>query len=172
MNHLKIEQIKKLFNMQSLPIEGGYFHQSYLSNETIPSGALPNRYISEKPFGTAILYLFTQEPDCFSGIHMLLTDEIFHFYLGDPVELLLIFPDGHSQIIILGQDIFNDQKVQFTVPRGVWQGSHLLPGGEYALIGTTMAPGYTDSDYLNGNREYLIQLAPSQKELISQLTRV
>jgi predicted cupin superfamily sugar epimerase len=65
----------------------------------------------------------------FSAIHRLPLDETYHFYMGDPVEMLLLYPDGHSERVILGHDVLNGQKVQFTVPRGVWQSSHLLLGG-------------------------------------------
>ena len=165
------DQLIKIFNLEPLPIEGGLFFQTYVSQESIKSGNLPVRYQESKPFGTAIVYLLTTDPDSFSALHKLPTDEVYHFYLGDPVELLQLHPDGRSERIILGQDILNGQKVQHVVPRDVWQGSHLLAGGGFALLGTTMAPGYTDKDYVGGEADDLITLYPEQIELIRQLTR-
>ena len=75
-------------------------------------------------------------------MHQLKSDEIYHFYLGDPVEMLLLYPDGNCEKIILGQNILEDNHVQFVVPKGVWQGSRLLPGGNYALLGTTVSPRF------------------------------
>jgi uncharacterized protein len=165
------EQLLKFFNMEPLPIEGGLFKQTYCSAEWIEQQSLPERYGENHPYGTAIIYLLNTDPNCFSALHHLPTDEVYHFYNGDPVEMLLLYPDGHSEHVLLGHDIFAGQKVQFVAPRGVWQGSHLLDGGEYALIGTTMAPGYVDSDYTGGTREELTDHYPQEADLIRRLTR-
>lgn len=165
------DQLIQIFNLEPLPVEGGLFFQTYLAPETIAQDQLPARYLVDKPFGTAIIYLLTPDPDSFSALHKLPTDEIWHFYLGDPVELLQLHPDGRSERIILGQDLLGGQKVQHIVPRDVWQGSHLLPGGRFALLGTTMAPGYTDEDYIAGDPDELITAYPDRNALIEQLTR-
>lgn len=166
------EQLIRFYGMEPLPIEGGFYTQTYRSSETIGEGYLPERYPEDRPYGTAILYLYNTDADCFSALHRLPTDEVYHFYLGDPIEMLLLNPNGESERVILGQDIFNQQKLQFVVPRGVWQGSHLLNGGQFALMGTTMAPGYVDSDYEGGEREELIRQYPHETDLIYLLTRV
>jgi len=166
------EQLIRFYGMKPLPIEGGFYTQTYRSPETISKGVLPERYQEERPYGTAILYLYNTDPDCFSALHRLPTDEVYHFYLGSPVEMLLLHPHGKSERVILGQDIFNQQKLQLVVPRGVWQGSHLLAGGPFALMGTTMAPGYVESDYEGGEREELIRQYPHEADLIRLLTRV
>ncbi len=171
-NKTLADQLLRFYDMKLLPVEGGFYKQTYRSAEMIGRGSLPERYAEERPYGTAILYLYTTDADCFSALHRLPTDEIYHFYLGDPVEMLLLYPDGKSEKIILGHNILNQQKVQFTVPRGVWQGSYLLPGGQFALAGTTMAPGYVDSDYEGGERDELIRSYPQVSESIRRLTRV
>ena len=165
------EQLIEIFDLEPLPIEGGLFFQTYCAEENISREGLPGRYPDGKPFGTAIIYLLTSDPDSFSALHKLPADEIYHFYLGDPVELLQLRPDGSSERFMLGQDLLGGQKVQHVVPRDVWQGSHLLPGGEFALLGTTMAPGYTDEDYVGGDVDELIAAYPHRETLIEQLTR-
>lgn len=160
------------FNMQPLPIEGGVFVRTYLSAETYPGSSLPSRYHTvDHAFGTAILMLFTEEADSFSALHRLKTDEVYHFYLGDPIELSLLYPDGAVRTIKMGQAVLKDESVQFTVPAGVWQGSRLCAGGKYALFGTTMAPGYHDSDFEAAERETLLLQYPHEKERIHALTR-
>jgi len=169
---ISIEYLIEHFHLEPLPVEGGIFVQTYLADEMIDPGSLPQRYPpAPRPFGSAILYLYTPEPDSFSAIHWVPTDEVYHFYLGDAVEMLLLYPDGASQRIVLGQDILTGQQVQFVVPRGVYQGSHLLPGGRYALIGTTMAPAFHESDYHGGVREELQASNPQEIDLIACLTR-
>jgi uncharacterized protein len=105
-------------------------------------------------------------------MHKLMSDEIYHFYLGDPVEQLLLYPDGRSKRVILGPDILNNQNVQFVVPHGIWQGSHLMAGSKYALLGTTMAPGYEHDEFVLGHRDDLTGKYPQEVDLIQKLTRV
>ena len=171
MAKITAQEIIRLLELEPLTVEGGVFRQSYCSKDILSEGSLPDRYNSPKPAGTVIYYLLTNEPDSFSALHKLPTDEVYHFYLGDPVELTMLLPDGESQRVILGQDLIAGQQVQYVVPAGVWQGSRLLPGGEFALLGTTMAPGFTDEDYQAGDRDALLHRYPDLAEKIRQLTR-
>jgi predicted cupin superfamily sugar epimerase len=168
---ITVEKIIELLGLEPLDSEGGLYIQSYVSAESIKVENLPERFVVDKPFGTAIYYLLTSDPDSFSALHKLPIDEIYHFYLGDPVELLELNPDGSSEVIILGQEILDGQKVQHVVKRNVWQGSRIIGGGDWALLGTTMAPGYTDEDFVLGNRQELIENYTDKKDLIIDLTR-
>lgn len=166
------QELIEFFDLKPLPVEGGLFKRNYLADEVIPPQALPDRY-QEIPhhYGSAIYALMTDDPDSFSAMHTLPTDEIYHFYLGDPIEMLVLYPDGDSEIVILGQEVFRGMHVQFVVPAEAWQGFRLLEGGEYGLIGTTMAPGFEVSDYRGGDREALVEKYPSKEEMITALTR-
>lgn len=152
--------------------EGGHYRETWRADETIPAEALPARYASPRAFGTAILYLLTGEPDSFSAMHRLPTDEVYHFYLGDPVELLELHPEGRGEIVVLGSDVAAGQRVQHGVEQGVWQGSRVLPGGSWALLGTTMAPGFEFADYEPGERAALAAAWPDHAGQIRALTRV
>src|SRR5207249_3960045 len=99
-----------------------------------------SRYSGDRSVSTAIYYLLT--PGTFSALHRLKSDEIFHFYAGSPVKMLQLHEDGRGEEIILGSDVLAGQQPQVLVRRGVWQGSYLLPGGEFALLGCTVAPGF------------------------------
>lgn len=118
-------------NLEPLAHEGGYFRRTWLS----PSAA------GDRPAGNAILYLIT--PDSFSALHRLDSTEIFHFYMGDPCEQFVIDPNGEVFTAILGSDVMSGQQVQTIVPSDCWQGTKLAEGGEWALVGTTMAPAYS-----------------------------
>lgn len=136
---VKQKYTKGHFNLKRLLVEDGLFSRSYLSMGTISGGCLPARYQShDHNFSSVIFAMVINALDCFSTIHRLLTDEIYHFYMYAPVEMLSFFPDGNSKPIILGQDILNDQHVQ--------QGFHLKPVENFVLIGTTMAPAFLVQD--------------------------
>ena len=162
------QQIIKLFGMKPLPDEGGYYVETYRAGEKITRTALPDRYSGDRNYSTAILYLLT--PDTCSRLHRVKSDEVFHFYLGDPVTMLKLHPDRSSEIITLGPDIFNSQHTQVTIPHGCWQGCFLNDGGRFALIGCTVAPGFEFDDYESANREQLLTAYPDQKDLILKLT--
>jgi uncharacterized protein len=163
-------QLISRLGLQPHPAEGGYFAETYRSGEQVSSEALPGRYHGPRSLGTAIYYLVT--PDSFSAMHRLRSDEVFHFYLGDPVEMLQLRPGGSGLRLILGQDILEGMQLQVVVQQGVWQGLHLVPGGRFALLGTTVAPGFDYADYEHGDRETLIRAYPQLRDFISRLTRV
>lgn len=162
------DQIIKLLDLQPLPIEGGMFRLTYISSERYSD---PSRSPQIKALSTAIYYLLTAGPDSFSALHRLPTDEVWHFYLGDTVEMMLLAPDGRDEIVHLGPDLLAGQRVQYVVPAGVWQGARLAAGGDFALMGTTMAPGFIESDYEGGERAALVAAYPDQAERIHDLTR-
>ena len=119
--HMDIEKLKRMLDLKPLPDEGGFYAESYRSEEKLAAGCLPGRYTGERRFGTAIYFLLT--PETFSALHRLASDEVYHFYLGDPVELLCLREDGSGEVVTMGTDLNAGMRLQITVPRGAWQGS-------------------------------------------------
>ena len=156
-------EIKTLLNLQPHPVEGGFFRRTYTSTGSVdlPRGA--------RAMGTAIYYLL--EPGTFSEMHVLDSDEMFHFYLGDPVEMLQLYPDGRSALVTLGPDLNADQHLQLLVPAGVWQGTRLIGDGKVALLGCTVTPGFDFADYRNASYAKLVEKWPAEAERIRLLTR-
>ena len=166
---MDVEHIIRHLGLEPHTGEGGFFRETYRSADTLGSEALGNRYRAKKSLSTAIYYLLT--PETCSVMHRLRSDEIFHFYLGDPVTLLLLYPDGRGETKTLGQDIQAGQLLQVPVPRAVWQGLCLNEGGSFALLGTTVAPGFDSEDFELGERESLSHRYPEFSGLIGRLTR-
>lgn len=155
----QIQRIIEILGLQPLEQEGGLFRSTYRS---------PGK-VEGKDMGSAIYFMLTGQG--YSHLHRLVTDEVYHFYGGDPVELLELLPDGKSRVTVLGSDICAGQEVQHVVPAGTWQGSRLLPGGAYGLMGTTMSPGYDDADYEHAaDPEALMEQYPEQAQRIRLLT--
>lgn len=149
---MTVSEIIAWLGLKPLPHEGGFFAETYRSAHS-----------------TAIYYLLT--PNTFSALHRLKSDELFHFYLGDPVEMLQLWPDGSGRKITLGHNLAAGQHPQALVPAGVWQGARLLPGGAFALLGTTVAPPFEWSSFELGAREQLAQIYPAYRDAIYRLTR-
>jgi len=160
-------EIKDLLGLEAHPVEGGYFRRTYTAAETVEverSGAPVTRAM-----GTAIYYLL--EPGTFSKMHVLASDELFHFYLGDPVEMLQLWPDGSSRVVMLGPDLKAGQHVQMLVPAGVWQGTRLVGDGKVALLGCSVVPGFNFADYVSGSYAELSAKWPAEEGKIRLLTR-
>ena len=156
-------EIKTLLNLAPHPVEGGSFRRTYTSPGTV---SLPRGL---RPQGSAIYYLL--EAGTFSEMHVLDSDEIFHFYFGDPVEMLQLHPDGRSALLTLGQDLAAGQQVQVVVPAGVWQGTRLTGDGKVALLGCSVVPGFDFADYRSASYAELAEKWPQEANRIRALTR-
>jgi hypothetical protein len=154
MRFVTADEIKKLLQLEPHPIEGGHFRRTYTSAAAVELAR------GIRPAGSAIYYLL--EPGTFSEMHVLDSDELFHFYLGDPVEMLQLLPDGRSAVFTLGPDLAAGQHVQLPVPAGVWQGTRLIGEGKVALLGCTVTPGFDFADYRNSSYQELSAKWPAQ----------
>jgi predicted cupin superfamily sugar epimerase len=167
---MKAEDIIEQLGMKPLPIEGGYYTVTHLADEELSTEVLPSRYPSSRPYASAIYYLVTAKQ--FSAMHKLPSDEIYYFHLGDPMEVLLLEPDGGGSIHWLGTDLGSEQTLQLLAPRHYWQGSRSMPGGVhgFSLVSTSMAPAYVDTDPVFANRDELTSQYPEFSDLIKHLT--
>ena len=156
------DEIERILSLKPLAVEGGLFKQSYRSAATLPDG---------RPAGTGIYALFTDQRESFSAMHRLDADELWHFYLGDALEILLLSPDGSHRTATLGQDLLAGHLPQLAVTQGTWMGASVVPGGRYALIGCTMSPGFQSPGYEGGERKRLCDAYPAVAERIVALTR-
>jgi uncharacterized protein len=163
------DEVKKILGLTPHPREGGFYIRTYESDEMLPAQSfVEGRYPGARHTGTAIYYLL--EPDTFSEMHRLNSDEIFHFYTGDAVEMLQLKTDGSGLVIRIGNRLGEGERPQVMVPRDVWQGSHLLAGGKWALLGCTVSPGFEFEDYETATRDELCAGWPAFDELIRKLT--
>jgi uncharacterized protein len=160
-------ELIELFGLEPLPVEGGQLVQTWRSDEVVDADDTDG---GGKRAGTAAIAMLTDEPDSFSAVHRLPTTEVWHFYLGDPIQMLLLRPDGTVERPVLGRDVVAGQQVQVVVTPGTWMGARLAAGGEYGLFGCTMAPGFTSGDYEGGTLE-LTSIYPDAAEEIESLIR-
>ena len=161
-----IEKLKLI----PMPDEGGYYRETYRSD--IPKIAASTFGIESnllRSVSTAIYYFVI--PESFSALHKVRSDEIFHFYSGDAVEMVQIDEFGKESNYTIGSKIENGEVPQVVVPRGVWQGLRLKKGGQWALMGTTVAPGFEFEDFELGHRNELLKQFPHLSASISRFTR-
>lgn len=161
------QEVIKRLELIPLPEEGGFYRETFRSQVFVksPSGDFPDGRIAS----TAIFYLVT--PTDFSALHRISSEEVFHFYAGDPVEMIQIDENSQLSKITMGSDFMNGQQLQVVVPRGVWQSLRLKEGGKWALLGTTVAPGFEFIDFEVAKKDALIEQHPNHCELIMRNVR-
>lgn len=149
--------------------EGGFYKETYRSQESIDHAHLPERFGGGRNFSTAIYFMLTDTN--FSAFHRIQADELWHFYTGNSITVSLIYPDGKYEEIKLGSDIENGEVFQAMVPAGVWFGSRMTHGQGYGLVGCTVAPGFDFADFEMAERQALLREFPEHETVIRELTR-
>lgn len=152
-----VEEVIDRHQMTEL-MEGVYISIDYRSVDSLTVDELPKRYEADHVFFSTIYYLIT--PMAKDSFHTLKSDEVWHWYEGDPVKLTIINEKGKLEEIILGNG-----KYQHTVRAGSWYFSNQL-GDTYSLVGLVVVPGFEDSDFTPGNRKELTELFPQHQALI------
>lgn len=164
----KIDEIVAKLRLEPHP-EGGFYRETLRTTDRIAGRLLGGDYGGERSLCTAIYYLLTGES--FSAMHRVRSGEMLHAYAGGPVELLLLYPDGTGEVVVMGGDISGGERPQRYVEPGTWFGMRVVGGGEYALLGATVSPGFEFEDFELGEREGLVEGYPGWSDLIVALTR-
>jgi len=153
---LTVPALVDCLGLTPMPLRGGMFRRVWAGPPMLEG----------RPAGSAIIVLLSTADDTFSAMHRLPVDEVWHFYLGDTLELLLLYADGSWRIERLGHDLASGQHVQFTVPAGTWMGATVTDGGRWSLFGCTMAPGFVAEDYEGGRAADLCEAYPEAQRHI------
>ena len=150
--------------------EGGYYRETYRSSGSIPAEVFGGSGIGERNYATGIYFLLTQGN--FSAFHRVRQDEMWHFYLGAPIELYEITARGELKHTLIGNNLSEEERPQYLVPGGHWFASRVLPGaGDYALAGCTVSPGFDFADFEMAERQELLRQYPDFHEVIIEFTR-
>lgn len=160
----------RLLDLAPLPVEGGYYRETYTGELQLPANLLGPEIGSNRSVSSVIYYLLTV--DSKSRLHRLVTDEMWHFYLGDPVHLFVFRSDDDYTKIELGQNIAQGQSVQAVVPARSWFGARLRPGGEWALMACSLAPAFSEEDFSMPDAaefDALLARFPSHKQILLEL---
>ncbi len=151
--------------------EGGYFKETYRSDESIPLSGLPSRFQADRAFCTAILFLLRTNE--FSAFHRIKSDELWHFYSGNTLSVYVIHSDGTLETILLGPNPDKGEVFQAVVPAGTWFASKVnndAVTNAFALVGCTVSPGFDFADFEMADRKKLCAKFSMHEKLISSLT--
>ena len=165
---MTVKQLIQQYNLQPHP-EGGWYKETYKSDEYISGSTLPERFGGSRVFSTAIYFLLEQGN--FSAFHRIKSNECWHFYAGDPLVVYVMQLNGRLDIIHLGNDIEKGQVFQFVVPANCWFASRPAPGSTFCFVGCTVAPGFDFTDFELATASSLTALFPQHKAIIEELGR-
>jgi len=149
--------------------EGGWFKEVYRSDGNIPAGALPEGFNGERSFSTSIYFLLSA--GIFSAFHRIRSDEVWHFYAGDGLLIHEIDTAGKYIVHQLGADVAKGEAFQLVIPAGSWFASEVKPGGNYGLVGCTVAPGFDFRDFEMASGTELAESYPKFSQQILRLCR-
>jgi len=161
MTHPDTQAIIDHYQFDRIPVEGTFYKSTYRATQQATDGT---------PVGTAILAMYAEYPKSVSCFHRLPYDEVWHFYGGDPLQLYLLKEGGEIEVITMGSEPLQGQRVQFVVPANTWQAGEIQSGGRYALFGCTMAPGFMGKDFEAAVLDELLAQYPAHKALLRRLS--
>lgn len=166
---LTAETLVNYFEMLPHP-EGGYYKETYRSNELMAQNALPERFVGDRSFSTAIYFLL--EKGNFSGFHKIQSDECWHFYAGQTLLIYVLHHNFELEVIKLGDNLLNGEVFQAVVPAGCWFASEPAPNSEFSFVGCTVAPGFDFADFELAKAEELVKVFPQHEAVIARLCRL
>ncbi|MGB0166607.1 MAG: cupin domain-containing protein [Luteibaculum sp.] len=164
-----IKELVKRFELEPHP-EGGFFKESYRSSQLVNTSGLANfPEEQQRNVSTGIYFLLTAAN--FSAFHKIRSDEMWHFYAGDPLEIIVIDPNTEILKTKLLGSPSQGLTPQLTVAANCWFASKVHQGGDYSFVGCTVAPGFDFKDFELAQREKLIAQYPQHTSIIKELTR-
>jgi predicted cupin superfamily sugar epimerase len=140
----------------------GFVRETFVSKLSIAAGGLPAPFADRRPLGSALYFMVT--PDAPVRLHRIRNDQLYHYYLGDPIELFLLHGDGTTERIVVGPDIRGGQRVQLLIPGNTFHTARLLHSGHgsWFLGASTEWPGVVvASDVEIGNLDKLAAQYPT-----------
>ena len=159
---LSAEQVIELLALQ--PATCGFVRETFPSGIQIPASALPAAYAGPRPLGNVLYFLVTPEET--AQLHRIRSDQMYHHYLGDPLDVLLLYADGRHEVTRVGSDLTSGTRPPLFIPGGTFHTARVTQGGAYALLGTSVWARAEPADVEMGNADRCIEAYPGARAAI------
>lgn len=144
--------------------EGGFYRETYRAE----MGVVPNGAVHVRSASTAIYYLLCD--GAHSAWHRIMSDEVWHFYAGEPLDVYVLEKDGALSRLRLGNALTHPDAVfQAVVPAGLWFAAECADPTTFSLVGCTVAPGFEFSEFEMADTAALLANYPQHREHILRL---
>jgi predicted cupin superfamily sugar epimerase len=157
------DEVKKILNLEP-NATCGYVRVTFVSRLRIAPGGLPVPFADGRPAGSALFFMLTPQESV--KLHRIKNDQFYHYYLGDPIEVLMMLTDGSTQHHIVGPDIRAGHKVQLFIPGNTFHTARVIGARQWFLGGSTEWPGVEPADVELGKADELAAKYPSVAEQI------
>jgi uncharacterized protein len=147
----------------------GFTNETYRSTVQIPAADLPAGYDGPRTLGGFLYFMVTDQARI--RLHRIRSDQMYHHYSGDPLEVLLLYPNGKSEVRVVGNDLTAGMRPQLLVPGGTFHAGRVRPGGSYSLLGTSVWLRAEPYDVEMGNIEKLSAEFPQAQEEIHSFAK-
>jgi predicted cupin superfamily sugar epimerase len=155
---LTADEIRNLLKLEA-NATCGFVRVTFLSKQSIAPGGLPAPFADGRPLGSALYFMVT--PGAPVRLHRIRNDQLYHYYLGDPLEVFLLHADGTTERIIVGPDLRNGQRVQLLIPGNTFHTARLTGHRRWFLGASTEWPGVMPADVDIGNLDELAGKYPA-----------
>jgi len=137
----------------------GFVRVTFVSQQSIAAGGLPAPFADERPLGSALYFMVT--PGAPVRLHRIRNDQLYHYYLGDPLEVFLLHADGSSDRIVVGPDLRGGERVQLLIPGNTFHTARVIGRRRWFLGASTEWPGVVPIDVEIGNLDELAGRYPA-----------
>jgi predicted cupin superfamily sugar epimerase len=131
----------------------GFVRLTFVSQQSIAAGGLPAPFADGRPLGSALYFLVT--PSAPVRLHRIRNDQLYHYYLGDALEVFLLNADGSSERVVVGPDLRAGERVQLLIPGNTFHTARVLGRRRWFLGASTEWPGVVPADVEIGDLDAL-----------------
>lgn len=163
---LSAEAIASLLGLQPNATCGSV-RVTYTNSCMVPAGALPPPFAGERPLGSALYFLV--QPHAPVHPHRIRNDQLYHYYLGEPLEVFMLHDGGKTERVVVGPDLANGQQVQLFIPGHTFHTARVLDAGGWFLGGSTEWPGVVPADVEIGDPDALAASHPDAAAAIREI---
>ena len=156
-NELSADEVRKLLKLEP-HATCGFVRVTFMSKERIASGGLPAPFAAGRPLGSALYFMVT--PGAPVRLHRIRNDQLYHYYLGDPLEVLMLRVDGTTERVVVGPDVRGGQLVQLPIPGNTFHTARVIGRRRWFLGASTEWPGVEPVDVEIGNVDALVAKYP------------
>ena len=154
-NDMTSEDVRKLLNLEP-NATCGFVRETYRATQAIAPGGLPAPFADGRPLGSALYFMVT--PQAPVRLHRIRNDQLYHYYLGDPIEVLLL--RGEGEHVIVGPDLRAGHRVQLLIPGNTFHTARVIGSKRWFLGASTEWPGVIPADVELGKPDALTAQFP------------
>jgi len=136
----------------------GFVRLTYVSRQSIAPGGLPPPFSNGRPLGSALYFMVTQDRSV--RLHRIRNEQLYHYYLGDPLEVIMLHADGSSEHVVVGPDLRAGQQLQLFIPGNTFHTARLVGSGRWFLGASTEWPGVEPADVETGDLNAMVVKYP------------